>query len=280
MKILLVEDDTDMLDVTAYALRREGLNVIVATDGAQALRRWELERPHLVVLDVGLPRMDGFEVCRRIRQSSSTPVILLTGLNSDEHVVRGFRAGADDYVTKPFSPRQLAARIRAIAARSASSAAGGYLTGPEPARELRIGSLVIDSDSHEVRLHDKIVRLTRTEFRLLHLLGMNVGRVVSSTRLVEYGWGYDEEDVSLLKTHISHIRTKLGLSRGGEAHIASVARVGYKLVLTAPDRLDSGTEPDEEDASEDVLMTFADGDAASEDAHPGSGGSRTSSSAA
>jgi DNA-binding response OmpR family regulator len=280
MKILLVEDDTDMLDVTAYALRREGLNVIVATDGAQALRRWELERPHLVVLDVGLPRMDGFEVCRRIRQSSSTPVILLTGLNSDEHVVRGFRAGADDYVTKPFSPRQLAARIRAIAARSTSAATGGYLTGPEPARELRIGSLVIDSDSHEVRMHDRIVRLTRTEFRLLHLLGMNVGRVVSSTRLVEYGWGYDEEDVSLLKTHISHIRTKLGLSRRGEAHIVSVARVGYKLVLTAPDRPENGNDPDGEDTSEDDRVTFTDDDEERRDARTGSGGPGASTNAA
>src|SRR5688572_20943585 len=94
MKILLVDDDSDLLDVTAYALRREGLNVIVATDGQQALRRCEGERPDLVVLDVGLPRTDGFEVCRRIRQGSSTPVILLTGLSADEHVVRGFRAGA------------------------------------------------------------------------------------------------------------------------------------------------------------------------------------------
>ena len=252
MKILLVDDDSDLLDVTAYALRREGLNVIVATDGQQALRRCEGERPDLVVLDVGLPRTDGFEVCRRIRQGSSTPVILLTGLSADEHVVRGFRAGADDYVTKPFSPRQLAARIRAIIGRQSRSAQGGtYLAGPEPARELRIGDLIIDADSHEVHWRGRHVQLTRTEFRLLHLLAMNAGRVVSGSRLVEYAWGYDEDDTSLLKTHVSHIRTKLGLERSGTARIASVARVGYKLVLPASEQSLAGDDAENEDEQEE-----------------------------
>jgi DNA-binding response OmpR family regulator len=188
---------------------------------------------------------------------------LLTGLNTDAHVVRGFRAGADDYVTKPFSPRQLAARIRAIIGRHARSAGGGsYLTGPEPARELRIGDLVIDADSHEVRWEGNHVQLTRTEFRLLHLLAMNVGRVVSGSRLVEYAWGYDEDDTSLLKTHISHIRTKLGLTRSGPARIASVARVGYKLVLPtsegAPaDEPDSADEGDLDNDDEDAPLRGA-----------------------
>jgi DNA-binding response OmpR family regulator len=255
MKILLVDDDPDLLDVTAYALRREGLTVILATDGQQALRRWEADQPSLVVVDVGLPLLNGIEVCRRIRQQSTTPVVLLTGLASDEDVARGFRAGADDYVTKPFSPRQLAARIRAIVARRAHHAertAMGLRATPEPARELRVGDLVVDADSHEVHWQGSAVRLTRTEFRLLHLLALNAGRVVNSARLVEYAWGYGEDDVSLLKTHISHIRTKLRLSTTGAMRIESVARLGYRLVLpvsAGAQTADSSDEPDEPDTT-------------------------------
>lgn len=231
MKILLVDDDTDLLDVTAYALRREGFNVIVATDGHQALRRWETDHPHLVILDVGLPRISGFDVCRRIRQGSSTPVILLTGLGSDEHVVQGFRQGADDYVTKPFSPRQLAMRIRAVWRRSVQ--AGDV----EPARELVAGELSLDVESHEVHHPGGVVRLTPTEFRLLYMLAINQGRVVSGPRLVEYAWGYDGSDTSLLKTHICHIRQKLNLGRGT---ISAVPGVGYRL--SQLERRDGGDE--------------------------------------
>jgi DNA-binding response OmpR family regulator len=220
MKILLVDDDTDLLDVTAYALRREGFTILVATDGQQALRRWEAERPHLVILDVGLPKLSGFDVCRRIRQTSTTPVILLTGLSDDEHVVQGFRLGADDYVTKPFSPRQLAMRIRAVWRR-------GLQPGePEPVRQLDLGDLVLDVEAHEVRCGPGVARLTPIEFRLLYMLALNSGRVVSSARLVEYAWGYDGSDTSLLKTHMTHIRKKLGLTAGD---LSAVPGVGYRL---------------------------------------------------
>jgi DNA-binding response OmpR family regulator len=220
MKILLVDDDPDLLDVTAYALRREGFNVIVATDGAQALKRWEADHPNLVILDVGLPKETGFDVCRKIRQGSSTPVILLTGLNDDDHVVQGFSLGADDYVTKPFSPRQLAMRIRAVWRRGAQGSA------PKPVRQLDLGDLSLDVESHEVRHPRGTARLTPTEFRLLYMLAINSGRVVSGARLVEYAWGYDGTDTSLLKTHVCHIRQKLGLSHG---EITSIPRVGYRL---------------------------------------------------
>jgi DNA-binding response OmpR family regulator len=182
VKILLVDDDTDLLDVTSYALRREGFNIIVATDGAQAVHRWENDRHALVVLDVGLPRMSGFEVCRRIRHASQTPVILLTALHDDDSVVQGFRLGADDYVTKPFSPRQLAMRIRAVCRR------GSHHGKPEPARERRVGDMGLDVEGHEVTRGGRTVRLTPLEFRILHLLASNAGRVVRATRLVEYAW--------------------------------------------------------------------------------------------
>ncbi len=226
MKILLVDDDVDLLDVTAYALRREGFTIIVATDGAQALRRWQSERPDLVVLDVGLPHHTGFEVCRTIRQGGDTPVILLTGLHAEEHVVRGFQLGADDYVTKPFSPRQLAMRIRAVLRR-------GPQTGqPEPVRQLRLGELALDRESHEARHGERAIALTPIEFRLLYILASNAGRVVSSSRLVDYAWGYDGGDVSLLKTHISHLRKKLALPQADLGDIRAVPRVGYRLTHT------------------------------------------------
>jgi len=225
MKILLADDDADLLDVTAYALRREGFAVIAASDGAQALRRWQQDRPDLVVLDVNMPELDGFAVCRQIRDAGTTPVILLTALNQEEQIIRGFEAGADDYVTKPFSPRQLAMRLRAIWRRSANGE-------PEPARELRLGSLILDAESHEVTLGGQPIHLTPIEFRLLFILAANPGRVISTARLVEYGWGYDGGDVSLLKTHVSHLRKKLGLPLDDLGEIRAIPRVGYRLIPT------------------------------------------------
>jgi DNA-binding response OmpR family regulator len=227
MKILLVEDDVNLLDVTAYALRREGFSVIPATDGVQALTRWEADRPNMVVLDIGLPRMDGLDVCRRIRQSgphANTPVILLTGRTAEEDVLTGFRAGADDYVTKPFSPAQLAMRIRAVWRR------GGHLGALEPSGELRVGDLTLDRESHEVWRGEEMVRLTPIEFRLLYMLATNAGRVVSAARLVEYAWDYAASDSSLLKTHICHVRKKLRLRRGQPGDIRAVPHVGYRLI--------------------------------------------------
>jgi DNA-binding response OmpR family regulator len=224
MKILLVDDDADLLDVLTYALRREGFNVITASDGNHALRRWEADQPDLVVLDVGLPRRNGFEVCRAIRQNSSTPVILLTGLTSEEHVLSGFRLGADDYVTKPFSAKQLAMRIRAVARRALNKS-------EQPSeRELRVGELMLDVESHEVTWRDQTVRLTPIEFRLMYMLASNHGRVVSGSRLVEYIWGYDAMDVSPLRTHVCHIRKKLQFERGGPIDIRAVPGVGYRFV--------------------------------------------------
>jgi DNA-binding response OmpR family regulator len=225
VKVLIVDDDVDLLDITTYALRREGFNVVAATDGVQALRRWASEQPDVVVLDVGLPKLSGFEVLRRIEQGGSTPVILLTALRSEDDVIKGFRLGADDYVTKPFSPRLLMARIHAVGRRGARSA------DDVAKRELRAGDMVLDVEGHEVHVGERVVPLTKLEFRILHLLASNLGRVVSSSRLVEYAWGYDGGDASLLKTHISHIRQKLKLPRGRLGDILSVSGVGYRLTV-------------------------------------------------
>ncbi len=224
MKVLVVDDDLELLDITSYALRREGFNVISATDGAQALRRWESDQPDVVVLDATMPNMTGFEVCRQIRKGSQTPVIMLTALQNEEHVVEGFQSGADDYVIKPFSHRLLAMRIRAVYRRGS-----GQRQSAEPSRELRLGELSLDLESHEVRHGGREIRLTPTEFKLLYMLAANAGRVVPSTRLVDYAWGYNDGDESLLKTHISHIRKKLGMPNEDVGNITVLPRVGYKL---------------------------------------------------
>ncbi len=223
LKVLMVDDDADLLDLTTYALRREGYTVLGAVNGQQALGRWTTDTPDVVLLDANLPKLNGFEVCRRIRQESQTPVIMLTGLDDEEDVLRGFRAGADDYVTKPFSARQLAARIRAVLRRCRVD------SFQEPTSEIRVGDLVLDLQTHEATKAGHVVELTPLEFRITYLLAMNVGRVIPYSRLVDYAWGYEGGDSSLLKTHICHIRQKLNLSTGRVGGIRAVSGVGYSL---------------------------------------------------
>ncbi len=227
MKALVVEDDSDLLDLLTYALRREGYTVLSAMDGQQALKRWEDEAPDIVLLDANLPKTDGYEVCRRIRHDGKVPVIMLTARDEEEDVLRGFRLGADDYITKPFSARQLIARMTAVLRRSQ---ADPYR---QPSREVRIGDVLLDLQSYSVKAQDREIQLTPLEFRILYLLGVNEGRVIPYSRLVEYAWGYEGGDSSLLKTHICHIRQKLNLSAGKNGGIRAVPGVGYSLAMQA-----------------------------------------------
>jgi DNA-binding response OmpR family regulator len=222
VKVLLVDDDADLVDLMGYALRREGYTVLTALDGQQALQRWETERPDLVLLDGTLPKVDGFEVCRRIRHASETPIIMLTARDQEADVVRGLKLGADDYVTKPFSAKQLAARMEALLRRSKG--------GPPVRAQIRVGDLTLDSETHEVAKGGQPVQLTPLEFRLLYRLALNAGRVVPYARLVEYAWGYYGEGSSgLLKTHLSHLRKKLALPAAGPGSVTAVLGVGYTL---------------------------------------------------
>jgi DNA-binding response OmpR family regulator len=224
MKVLLAEDDLDVLDLLSYALRREGYTVVTATDGLQALARWESEQPDFILLDINLPKVGGMEVCQRIRRESATPLIMVTGRDAEADVLGGFHSGADDYLTKPFSAKELFARMRAVLRRSE-----GRGSAP-PAREIRVGDIVLDLESHQAERRGRTVQLTPLEFRILHVLLMNAGRIVPSSRLLQYAWGYDGPDPSALKTHVSHIRQKLGLPRSGEGSIRAVSGVGYSLV--------------------------------------------------
>jgi len=227
MKVLLIDDDADLVDVTTYALRREGYTVVTAADGQRGLERLRAERPDLVLLDATLPGLNGFEVCRQIRQGSDTPIIMLSARVGEEDIIRGLNLGADDYVTKPFSTKQLAARMKAALRRAQAHAYD------RPLREVRAGDLVLDVESHGVTKGGAPVHLTVLEFRLLHLLAMNEGRVIPYARLVEHAWGYDEGDASQLKTHISHVRRKLRLPPAGPGSLRAVVGVGYGLAHPA-----------------------------------------------
>jgi DNA-binding response OmpR family regulator len=223
MRVLLAEDDTDMLDLTTYALRKYGFAVTGVTDGATALERWKREQPDIVLLDVNLPGMSGLEICKEIRKQSSTPVIMVTALSDDDHVVEGFECGADDYVSKPLSYRTLATRMRCIAQRRTGS------TMLAPTAGVESGDVRVDLEAHEVTKAGVPIRMTRLETRILYYLVSNAGHVLRTDRLVNLVWDYDGGDSFALKTHISHIRAKLGIERGQPGFICSLPQVGYKF---------------------------------------------------
>lgn len=227
-KILLIDADSDYAEAIAFGLRRDGINISVTPDGLQGLRRWEAEPFDLVIVDADAPCIDGYDLCRQIRERSDTPVIITSSLYRDDVIVRGYQAGADDFVGKPFSLRQLALRIKAVLRRVRAS------EDEHPSSVVKVGALVLDGQSHEVVMQGVPVRLTPLEFRIAYMLALNAGRVVPTERLVQYAWGYDGGDAGMLKTHICHIRQKLGLRPGSPYQIKAVPGVGYTLPRPAP----------------------------------------------
>jgi DNA-binding response OmpR family regulator len=224
MAILVVEDEEDLADVLSYMLRRSGYDVILASDGDTALRLWRDRRPELVLLDISLPRRNGWEVCEVIRCESNTPVMILSGADTEEDVLRGLDLGAGDYITKPFSPRVLQARVRTLLRRNASSS--------EPltsAITLTTGDLTFQSDRRKVSCGDKTASLSRLEHLILSHLALHVGQVVPHTSLIEKVWGYKgEASSSMVKGHIGNIRRKL-TEIGSNTSVNIVAGAGYIL---------------------------------------------------
>lgn len=220
--ILFASARADSLAAEAFALRRQALNVTIAGDGVEAVRRWASDNPDLVLIDAALPGLDGVEVCRRIRQSARTPVILLGEARDDASVVPAFRAGADDYVVRPASARQIALRIYAVLRRYQRA------DRDEPTI-LQAGPYTVDLEAHQVRKGDRTIQLTPIEFRIFWLLAANHGRGVSFNRLIEHGWGRDGGDARSLNTHLTHIRRKLGMADGQPGSIAAMPGVGYVL---------------------------------------------------
>ena len=225
MKILLADDDPAYCDATALALEGEGFNVVVALDGVEALRRWQTDRPDVVLVDVTMPNLNGFELCRRIRKTSETPVVMVTGASDERQVLQGFACGADDYVIKPFSPRELGMRIRAVSARKAP------MVRSEAVPEFGIGGVILDRESHQVRNGDARVQLTPLEFRILDTLAANEGRVIGFSRLVELAWGFDGGNLVVLRYHVSNLRRKLADLPGHPLQVDVVYGAGYLLVV-------------------------------------------------
>ncbi len=227
-KILLADDDDTIVDTTTYALRREGFSVVVAGDGNRALQQWSSGQPDLVLLDIRLPGMNGLDVCQQIRQKSDTPVIMLSGLDDDRNIIEGFQRGADDYIIKPYTLRQLVMRIRAVMRRSSDRA-------PEPPHKMvKVGRWVLDLEAHDLADGSTRVYLTPHEFRILAKLALNRRQVVKHRDLVEYTWGYDVAHAGMLKPHISRLRKKMNLAKGEDGYIEAVARLGYTLKSSCP----------------------------------------------
>ena len=231
MAILIVEDDADLLDVLCFLFRREGHDVVAAHDGQTGLTLFESKDPELVILDVELPRLSGWEVLKQIRSQASTPVIMLTASGGDGEVVKGLELGADDYVAKPFSPRQLLARTRAVLRRAKE---------PEdrPRRgwqTVTAGDLLLDPQWRLVRRGAETIKLTAIEFKLLYELVVHEGQVLTHQRLTDRVWGYEAvDDANLLKGHIRNLRKKLEHDPASPRYLRTVVGVGYSFASFAP----------------------------------------------
>jgi len=218
--ILVVDDERNIRDLARMYLEQDGYQVAVARDGAEALRQIQALRPALMVLDLMLPEVDGWEVCRRVRASSELPILMLTARDDDVDKIVGLEMGADDYLTKPFNPRELVARVRAILRRTSRSV--------EQASPVRVGDLVIDPARREVTVGGEAVSLRTKEFDLLLTLAEHRGIVLSREKLLELVWGYDfSGQTRTVDVHVAHLREKLAHST---VTIETVWGVGYKLV--------------------------------------------------
>jgi DNA-binding response OmpR family regulator len=224
-RILLVDDELSVQKLLAYPLRKEGYDVIPALDGREALERLRDDNFDLVVLDVMLPRMDGFDVCRAIRSRSTVPIIMLTAKTEETDKVLGLELGADDYITKPFSVREFRSRVKAVLRRAA-------LAQPEAQFEepIEAGELSIDFEKRSVVVRGESVRLTYVEFEILAALARAPGRVFSRTMLLERVWGDAAyRDPRTIDVHIRHLREKLEQESKTPELILTVRGVGYRF---------------------------------------------------
>jgi len=227
-KILVVDDDLALSDVLAFAIRRAGFEVVNAHDSLSALEYFSKESPDLIILDWGLPRLDGLEVCTRIRNESDVPIIMLTARTTEEDRLIGLDLGADDYVTKPFSPKELAARVRAVLRRLPGET---IQRGPE---EVQHGRLTVNFLKHEASLAGKPLNLSPIEFKLLGALVREPDRVFSRADLIEKALGCDFEGFDrTIDVHILNLRRKLEPDPNHPRYVKTVYGVGYKFVRGA-----------------------------------------------
>ena len=222
MKALVVDDDRVLADLIAFALRREGFNVSLAYSGEMALQLWRTVHPDIIILDLNLPQIDGFTVCRQIRAEEETPIIMLTVRSEEDDIVRGLELGADDYVAKPFSPRQLVARVQAVLRRSGKTAVPGIF---------QAGGLTLDSGRRAVQIgQGKTVNLTPLETRLLRYLMTNAGHVLTTDAIITQVWGPEGGDRDMLRQLVRRLRRKIEPDTTHPTYIETVPGLGYGLV--------------------------------------------------
>ncbi len=218
--ILVVDDEKNIVELARLYLEKEGYHVEDAYDGAEALAKIKSLQPALVVLDLMLPEIDGWEVCRRVRKESDVPIIMLTARDDDVDKIVGLELGADDYLTKPFNPRELAARVRAVLRR--------YEKAIRPEQVIKIGQVTIDPQRREVTVGDRLVELRTREFDLLLALAQHKGIVLSRDQLLDLAWGFDfYGQTRTVDVHIAQLREKLA---GSDLVIDTVRGIGYKLI--------------------------------------------------
>ena len=223
-KIMVVEDEPALVDALEYGLVAEGFEVVATSDGDDSLRLFDRERPDLILLDLMLPGMSGTEICKRIRSSSAVPIIMLTAKDSEIDKVVGLEVGADDYVTKPFSMRELAARVRAVLRR------GGEWELPDMAATLEVQGVRMDPERYEVSVRGRTVELPPKEFTLLELLLRNAGRVLTRDLIIDRVWGSDYVgDTKTLDVHIKRLRSRIEEDPHHPTLIVTVRGVGYKF---------------------------------------------------
>jgi two-component system, OmpR family, response regulator RegX3 len=223
-RVLVVEDEQSIRDALGFMLRREGFDVELAEDGVQALAQYEMNGADLILLDLMLPGLSGTEVCRSIRQKSRVPIIMVTAKDTEIDKVVGLELGADDYVTKPFSTRELTARIRAVLRRGPDFD-DGDLAGP-----VEVGPVRMDVERHVVSVDGQDVSLPLKEFDLLEILLRNAGRVLTRGQLIDRVWGSDYVgDTKTLDVHIKRLRSKIEPDPANPVHLMTVRGLGYKF---------------------------------------------------
>lgn len=229
MKALVIDDDRVLADLVAFTLRREGFEVVQAEDGESALHQWQVEDPDIIILDVNLPRMvpalDGFSVLQRIREKANTPIIMLTVRGDEDDIVQGLKLGADDYVVKPFSPRQFVARVQAVLRRSNRSGSSGLL---------QAGDLSLDINRQEAQIKaGEPIALTALESRLLEYLMLYPGHILLIQDLIYHVWGPGGGDRDMLRQLVRRLRLKIESDPSQPALIETIAGKGYGLKAEA-----------------------------------------------
>ena len=228
-KILVVDDEKPISDIVKFNLDKEGYDVVTAYDGEEALKKVEAESPDLILLDLMLPKIDGLEVARQIRKEHDTPIIMLTAKDSEIDKVLGLELGADDYVTKPFSNRELVARVKANLRRTASSNAASN-EEDEANKELEVGDLTIHPDAYTVSKRGENIELTHREFELLHYLARHLGQVMTREHLLQTVWGYDYfGDVRTVDVTVRRLREKIEDNPSHPEWLVTRRGVGYYL---------------------------------------------------